>query len=236
MHVGHFFVCGTEDGQEFTSEDEEVLVLFAAQAAAIANARTFRDEKRVRSDMEALVDTSPVGVAVFDARTGKPVSLNREAQRILEGLRTPGRPSEKLLEILICQRADGQEILLHESSLAQTLQIATRVRAEEIVLRVPDGRSITTLMNVTPIQAENGTVESVIVTVQDMAPIEGLERMRAEFLGMVSHELRAPLISIKGSTTTALSTQPVPNLAEIFQIIRIIDEQADRQRIVQVIT
>ncbi len=231
LHVGNFFVCGKEEGPEFTSEDEEVLVLFAAQAAtAIANARAYRDEKRTRSDMEALIDTSPVGVAVFDARTGKPVSLNREAQRILEGLRTPGRPSEKLREILTCRRADGQEISLRESLLAQTLQNATRVRAEEIVLRVPDGRSITTLMNVTPIHAENGTVESVIVTVQDMAPIEELERMRAEFLGMVSHELRAPLISIKGSTTTALSTQSAPDLAEIVQIIRIIDEQADHMR------
>ena len=231
VYVGNFFVCGKEDGSEFTSEDEEVLVLFAAQAAAaIANARAFRAEKRARTDLEALVEISPVGVAVFDAGTGKPVSLNREAKRMLEGLRTPGRPSEKLREILTCRRADGQEISLQESPLAQTLQNATRVRAEEIVLRVPDGRSITTLMNVTPIQAENGTVESVIVTVQDMAPIEELERMRAEFLGMVSHELRAPLISIKGSTTTALSPQPAPNLAEILQIIRIIDEQADHMR------
>ena len=231
LHVGNFFVCGKEDGPEFTSEDEKVLVMFAAQAAtAIANARAFRDEKRARADMEALIDTSPVGVAVFDAGTGKPISLNREAQRILEVLRTPGCPSERLREILTCRRADGQEISLQESPLAQALQNATRVRAEEIVLRVPDGRSVTTLMNVTPIRAENGAVESVIVTVQDMAPIEELERMRAEFLGMVSHELRAPLISIKGSTTTALSTRPAPNRAEVLQIIRIIDEQADHMR------
>ena len=39
----------------------------------------------------------------------------------------------------------------------------------------------------------------MIVTLQDMTPLEELERLRAEFLGMVSHELRAPLASIKGS-------------------------------------
>ena len=54
--------------------------------------------------------------------------------------------------------------------------------------------------------------------------------MRAEFLGMVSHELRAALISIKGSTTTVLSAPPTPNPAETLQIIRIIDEQADHMR------
>ena len=35
---------------------------------------------------------------------------------------------------------------------------------------------------------------------QDLAPLQELERMRAEFPGMVSHELRVPLTSIKGST------------------------------------
>ena len=74
MQVGNFFLGGKEGEQEFTSEDEEVLVLFASQAAtAIVNARSHRDEQRARADLEALVDTSPVGVLVFDARTGNPV-------------------------------------------------------------------------------------------------------------------------------------------------------------------
>ena len=114
--------------------------------------------------------------------------------------------------------------------MAQVLKNATMARAEEIVLRVPDGRSITTLVNVTPIRTEDGTVESVVITLQDMAPIEELERMRSEFLGMVSHELRAPLVSIKGSTTTVLNTPATSNPAEILQIMRIIDEQADHMR------
>ena len=87
VHVGNFFLGGKEDGRGFTSEDEEVLVSFAAQAAtAIANARAFRNEQRARADLEALVDISPVGVAVFDAKSGKAVSFNREVNRILGGL------------------------------------------------------------------------------------------------------------------------------------------------------
>ena len=41
-----------------------------------------------------------------------------------------------------------------------------------------------------PIRAEDETVESVLVTLQDLAPLEELERLRSEFLGMISHELR----------------------------------------------
>ena len=88
VHVGNFYLVEKEGGKEFTDEDEEILVLFASQAAtAIANARTYRAERRTRADLEALIETSPVGVVVFDVRTGHPVSLNREARRIVEGRR-----------------------------------------------------------------------------------------------------------------------------------------------------
>ena len=230
-HVGNFFLAGKPDGQEFTSDDEEVLVLFAAQAAtAIANARTYRDEHRARTDLEALVDTSPVGVAVLDARTGQPVLFNREARRIVEGLVVPGQSAEQLLGVMKCRRADGREISLEKFPLAQLLSSATTVRAEEMVLEVPDGRSVTTLINATPIHSQDGVVESVVVTLQDMAPLEEMERSRAEFLSLVSHELRAPLSSIKGSAATVRDASPAPDLAEILQFFRIIEEQADHMR------
>ena len=82
VHVGNFYLVEKEGGEAFTDEDEEILVLFASQAAtAIANARTYRAEQRARAGLEALIETSPVGVSVFDAQTGDLVSINREARR-----------------------------------------------------------------------------------------------------------------------------------------------------------
>ncbi len=229
VHVGNFFLAGKAGGGEFTSQDEELLVLFAAQAAtAIANARTYRDEHRARTDLEALVDTSPVGVAVFDARTGKPALFNREARRMSKGLGVEDPSAGPLPEILKCRFADGREISLDESSLPQVLSSAMTVRAEEVVLEVPGGRSITTLINATPIHSEEGRVESVIVTLQDMAPLEQLERSRAEFLSLVSHELRVPLSSIKGLAATVKEASPDP--AEMAQFFRIIEQQADHMQ------
>ena len=234
MYVGTFFLAAKESGPEFTDEDEEVLVLFASQAAtAIANARTHQDEQRARSNLEALIDTSPVGVVVFDPRIGHPVSLNREAKRIVSGLRMPDRTPEQLLEVLTYRRGDGREIALADFplALAQELMSNTElVRAEEIVLSVPDGRSVKTLVNATPILSADGAVESLVVTLQDMTPLEDLERMRSEFLGMVSHELRAPLVSIKGCATTVLGASSALDPAETLQFFRIINEQADRMR------
>ena len=104
------------------------------------------------------------------------------------------------------------------------------MRAEEIVIRRPDGREVTTLINATPIHSEDGEIVSVVATIQDITPLEELERLRAEFLGMVSHELRTPLTSIKGSAATARSASVPLDPAETRQFFRIIEEQADHMR------
>ena len=226
--AGSFFVGAKEGGQEFTEEDEEVLQLFAAQAAtAIANARAHRAEQRVRADLEALIDISPVGVVVIDAKTAHLVSLNREARRIVSGLLDPGQTVEELLQVVTYRLAGGQEIALDELPLAPVLSNAAPLRAEEVVLSVRDGRSITMLINAAPIKDEDGAVGSVVVTMQDLGPLEEQERQRAEFVGMVSHELRAPLGAVKGLAATALGNARVADPVEVRQFFRIIEQQAD---------
>ena len=228
--VGNIYLAREPDEAAFNREDEETLVLFASQAAlVIANARRYRDEQLARARLETLVDTSPVGVAVFDARTGAPLSFNREAVRIVESLRDPDQPPEQLLKVLSYRRADGREISPFD--IARELIGGDTVRAEEIVLNVPDGRSITVLVNATPSRSEDDNeVETVVVTLQDMTPLNEVEKMRAEFLGMVSHELRAPLTSIKGSVDTLLESFNSLDSAEMVQFIRIIKSQSDRMR------
>ena len=90
-----------------------MLTLLAFQvAAAITNARTHRNERGTLADPEALVENSPVGVVV-PAPDGP--SCNREARRIVKSMRTPGRPAEPLLEVIVVRLANGRRVFLHWS-------------------------------------------------------------------------------------------------------------------------
>lgn len=231
-HVGNFFLAEKDGDSEFTIADEDVLRLFASQAAnAIANARTHLNEQRARADLQTLIEISPVAVVVFDGNTGEPVSFNREARRIVQTLGTPGGTPEDLLSLVVCRRADGRDVSMAEFPMSRQLNDNPEtIHAEEIILSVPDGRSVTLVCNATPIRSEEGNVESLIVTLQDLAPLEELTRLRAEFIGEVSNELRTPLVAIKGSSASVLAANPRPDADEMLQYFRVIDEQVDDMR------
>ena len=224
--VGNIYLAEREDGQDFTLEDEDILTTFASQAAVvISNARRYRDEQRARRYLETLINTAPVGVVVFDARTGNLESINREARRIAGDPAELDGTVEELFREFTFRRADGMR-----TSVADLSRSLEAVHAEEIVCETPDGRSIVLVVNATPILSEEGEVESLVVIVQDMTPLEELERLRAEFLGIVGHELRTPLTSIKGAATTLLEAASSLDPAETVQFHRIINEQADHMR------
>ena len=54
---------------------------------------------------------------------------------------------------MTCVRGDGREVSLKDFPLAELFRSGATVRAEEIALRVPDGRSVRVLPNATPIHS-----------------------------------------------------------------------------------
>ena len=227
--VGAIALAKEQPGPEFSDEDEDTLVMFASRAAlVIDNVRRYRDERKARIDLETLINISPVGVAVLDVRTGATVLRNREARRIMDGLRDPDQTDEEFMETLTARRSDGVEVSL--GTLTEALRAGETVRAEEVRMEVPDGRSITILVNATPVRYEDGELESFVATIQDLTPVEDMVRLRAEFLGMVSHELRTPLTSIRGSAHTLIDEESSLDPAEMRQFHRIIIEQSEHMR------
>ena len=100
-NVAHLLLAKEAAEREFTREEEETLVILASMSAlVILNARRYRDEQRARTDLEALVNTAPVRVVVFDARTGIPLWFDSEAERIVGTLQEPRLPLEQLLKVV----------------------------------------------------------------------------------------------------------------------------------------
>ena len=180
--------------------------------------------------MEALVRDSPVGMLVIDAETRAIVLVNDEIERIIGIPNTLGSSLDLYHQITLYRRMDGREYSVEERPLARLLNGGEPARAEEILFVRPDGETVVVLINTTPIYSEDGRIESVVAVIQDLTPIEELERTRSEFLGMVSHELRAPLAAIKGSAATVLGASVPFDAAESRQFFRIIERQADLMR------
>lgn len=226
------------DGGAFTPGDEEILAALASQiAVAVSNALIHEGERQARHEseserrrVEALVEMLPVGALVVDAQTRAVVSVNREAERIMGVPPPPGSALAEYQRVSIYRRMDGREYAVDERPLSRALDMGETTRAEEIMFDKPEGGTVTTLVNAAPIRSADGAIASAVAVIQDMTPMEELERMRSEFLAIVGHELRSPLTSIKGAAASALGNPYAPDPAETRQLFQIIDERADHLR------
>lgn len=230
-NLGNLYLTEKAGGAEFTQENEDILVLFATQAAsAIRNARLYEQADAQRRSLETLVNTSPVGVMVVEAKTGTVSLMNQEAQRVRGTPHRPGDHVEQYIKPLRILKSDGTEYPEADLPLMRALRKGETVVSEEVRLVTPDGRSTPTLVNATPLYGSDGRIASAVVTIQDITPLEEIEKLRNEFLGMVSHELRTPLTAIKGSAAIALGTKTPLSAAETMELFDIINDQADRLR------
>lgn len=229
--LGNIYLTEKRGGGEFTSEDEGLIVAFSKQAAmAIVNARHYRELQQAQRSLETLIEISPVGIMLYDAKTLDLLSLNPEVRRIVRGVRVPGRSFEEVRSVIDVRHPDGREIEIDQSATERARRTGETVRSEEVVLHLPDGQTVTTLNSAAPIYSEDGEIASVVTIIQDMTPLADLERARAQFLRMVSQELRTPLTTIKGATAVALNSSPAPDAAEMQECLRIIDGNATRMR------
>ena len=230
-HLGNIYLAEKSDGEEFTELDEEVITRFAAQAgAAIINARRFERERRIKTDLKALVKIAPVGLVVFDAKNGGVLTSNQECQRIGGVVGSNAKSWQETFEHVKMYRSDGRLLPVGDRPATQVLQSGEIVRGEEISLHFSDGRIVDTLINAAPIYSERGDIVSIVVSMQDMAPMQDSARMRAEHVGMVSHDLRMPLTTIKGSVVALSDLVDSLNSAEPLQLLHIIDHQTEVMR------
>jgi len=135
-------------------------------------------------------------VLVFD-REGRLVLWNAAAEEMLSHCQVaPGDSIATLLAKSGLTAGQGRPLRPEDCASARALR-GERVDNLEEELPTGDGIVRHLLVSAAPLRSD-GQIEGAVVVGRDVTHIRELERMRAEFLSAVSHQLRTPLTSVLG--------------------------------------
>jgi signal transduction histidine kinase len=207
-------IATSPDRDAFTDEDLNLLSAFADQAVvAVTNARLYEqlveEQKQTaqlyqhveerRNELEAILRGIGDGVIVADTDLNL-LLMNPVATRIFH-VRPDVTSSRALHEVVphqelvtLFQDALGGEerAIVREISLPHPQESETGLprqgKAEESVYQAL----------ASPILGVGSKVRGVVILLRDITSQKELERMKSNFLSVVSHELKTPLHSIKG--------------------------------------
>jgi PAS domain S-box-containing protein len=99
--------------------------------------------------------------------------------------------------------ARGDSSAVAHAPLLDVLRLGTTQRSENALFVHRDGGVFPTAYSAAPIVME-GQIVGAVVTFRDMTEMRRLQRMRDEYLALISHDLRAPLTLILGRTQMLL--------------------------------
>ena len=235
-HLGSLYLTEKSGDLEFTQEDEELLVMFAALTAmAISHARLYAVEslqrqqaERERARLRAIIDSSAAGIVVVEAPDGRVVLANREAERILGHPLVTGDEKERYETAAVYRKPDGSLYELNELPLQRAISQGITSQGIEVIFDFEDGRSIPTVVNAAPVHDEQGDISAAVAVIGDISALQEVERLKAEFLSMMTHDLRGPLSTIKGLSSSMLMDQTPLDAQMTQEYINTIDEETDR--------
>ena len=146
--------------------------------------RLRRAQKMTDSALESLYDP----VIIADAK-GRIVHLNRAAEQLFGP--APESPRAPVIEHIGDQRI-YRAIL---KAIQQQSVSATEDETAIVPLKV-EGGDRTFRLRGTPMKDDDGTLLGSVVVLEDITHLRQLDKLKTEFIGVASHELRTPITSL----------------------------------------
>jgi PAS domain S-box-containing protein len=167
-------------------------------------------EKRYR-DLYEQAPTAYFSVGV----DGHIARANRKATELLGYSldKLVGRPVLDLYADTPSGRAKAQEVLKRFLS-------GEEIHDEELEMHRADGSEVWVSLSVRPIRDKEGKVVASRSVVADITERKKLDRLKDDFIGLVSHELRSPMTVITGAINTALTEAESLSPEETRQLLK----------------
>ncbi len=143
--------------------------------------------------LQAVIQTMPEAVMVVRPPQGIIVASNAAAARMFR-LPSTGNPfSMRIDQLRIVGDTPPEELPVNRALLS-----GETVTGVELAVHQPGGDPLPVIGSAAPLWADDGSIDAVVGVFQDVRPLKEAERMRDEFVSIVSHELRSPLTPIRG--------------------------------------
>jgi two-component system CheB/CheR fusion protein len=178
------------------------------------------------AELEAAFAAMTHGIMVYDA-AGSMVRAN-SAARALYDIDPLGVDIETLAKRLSSRRLDGRPLVREELPTVRALK-GERVLGERFVLTRPDGQEMVVSFSSAPLQLGGQAIGAVTVgtditdLIRTQEALRDSDRLKDEFLAVLSHELRNPLAPIRNSLF--ILDRAVPGGEQARRAQAIIDRQ-----------
>ncbi|MHB8511379.1 MAG: PAS domain-containing sensor histidine kinase [Actinomycetota bacterium] len=178
------------------------------------------------SDYQDVLDALPDAVVV--ARTPGVIEYLNPAAEKLTGWSNDEAGGRRIGEVIPLRDAAG--FLLHErfDPFRIKLNTVSRSPEREYLLHTRDDEDIWVAVRASYQREESGAVVRVVASLRDMGRRRRLDRAKSDLISTVSHEIRSPLTSVKGFTSTLLHRWDRFNDDQKRHMLRTINSDADR--------
>ncbi len=235
----------------FTPTETAVLASFANQAAvAIDNARLFSTLQRQVSELseamaqnaalyaslqaekdrvDAIFRNSSDAIYMVDSQL-RILAFNPAAEQ-LTGWREAeaiGAPCSEVVRCVHCDYSHPQVACSSTCPMRKVLASRESLPYQELTIVTRSGQTKDLAASFSYMPASNDSGPCGVAIVRDISQIREVDRLKSEFVSMVSHDLRTPLAVIKGYAATLLN--PLLKLDEERQrrFIKGINDASDR--------
>jgi PAS domain S-box-containing protein len=220
--IGVAYVDNRLRAGAFTKKHLNTLQVFASQAAvAIEHMRLIERIVEERRHMALVLDSMAAGVYAVD-RDFCVQTFNHTAEQIT-GWRAEEVIGRLCYKVLVSETGQSAPCSMADCPVLNALEeqvINGSQRAERSMLR-RDGRPILISSSAAPLFDLDGQATGAVVVFRDVSAEKELARLQAEFVSMVSHELRSPMTNILTSLQLMLSSDLEPAVKhEMLEIAR----------------